>query len=134
MTASTRPALKERGGCLTLYLVVAFVGSLLGILGAISANSAIATLTAQGVDVSQYQVYPSWYLPASIVPVLITIVGVFGVWTWKKWGVYAIIASFVISTILSILVGSFVMGIVGLLISAALLWYVIFRDKWPLFE
>ena len=52
---------------------------------------------------------------------------------WKKWGIYALAAAIVVSTIISILAGQMVSGIISLLIGGVLLWYVT-KDKMAWFS
>ncbi len=76
---------RERGGCLTLFLVLYAIGSVITVITAFSLSGANAALAAQGLPT-----YPSWYGIGSIVITLIGLAGVYGAWTWKKWGVYLI--------------------------------------------
>src|SRR5450432_2378314 len=120
---------RERGGCLTIYLVLIIIGSVLGLISALTLGSATATLAAQGVA---YEL-PGWYAPAWIVSIILALVGAFGTWTWKKWGLYVMAGSLVFDALISLLTGQVVGAIIGLVISLAIFWYVI-RNKMPMFE
>ena len=127
---STQTGTRERGGCLTIYLILIVIGSILGLASAFSLNATMQQLQAQGADVPSI---PSWYAPATILPVLLSLVGAYGTWTWKKWGVYALAGTIALNVIFSILAGQVVTGIAALVIGGGLLWFVL-RNKMSLFE
>jgi hypothetical protein len=129
-TPSSASAPRERGGCLTLYLLLVIIGSIFGVFSAFSLNASLQALAAQGVEVA---FLPSWYAPATVVPVILSLIGGYGAWNWKKWGLYALAAAIVVSTVISILAGQMVSGIISLLIGGVLLWYVT-KDKMAWFS
>lgn len=125
----TTSGTRERGGCLTLYLVLIVIGSILGLIAAFSLSSTANQLAAQGFAVN----VPSWYGPAWIVSIILSIAGAYGTWTWKKWGIYLLAANLVFSTAISVAAGQGLSAIVGLIIAGAILWYLV-RNKWAMFE
>jgi hypothetical protein len=120
---------RERGGCLTLYLIVIVIGSILGLIAAFSLSSTANQLAAQGFAVA----VPSWYGPAWIVSIILSLAGAYGTWNWKKWGVYLLIANLVFSAAISVAAGQALSAIIGLIIAGAILWYLL-RNKWAFFE
>jgi len=131
MNTTPSQPVRQRGGCLSLYLLVAIFGSVLGLLAVSGANALNAQLAAAGQAVVDI---PSWYVPAEVALIVLTLVAIYGIFTWKKWGVYLLIAQWVISLLVNIVGGQGLgTSIVSLLIQAALLAFVL-RDKWALFE
>jgi hypothetical protein len=126
----TGNASRERGGCLTVYLLLIVIGSVFSLVSAFSLNATLQQAAAQGIAVPTI---PSWYAPASILPVILSLVGAVGTWTWKKWGVYVLAASLVLSAVLAVLAGQIVTGLIALVIGGGLLWYVL-RNKMAMFE
>ncbi len=130
-TAPSGTPVRERGGCLSLYLILAIVGAVFGLLAVLGTGSVNAQLAAAGQPTIDL---PSWYIPAQVVLIVITLVAIYGIFTWKKWGVYVLGATWVLSLIASLAGGqSVVTSLVVLVIEAALLWFVL-RGKWALFE
>ncbi|MEP7287582.1 MAG: hypothetical protein ABI947_17630 [Chloroflexota bacterium] len=131
---NTSVSVRERGGCLTAYLVATIFFAILGLILLVTAGAALSAAVAagavSGADIPSVSPLP---IILSVVSVIVAIIGVVGAWTWKKWGIYLIGASFIISALGSIIGGSFVSAVVGLLIEAAILWYLL-KDKWALFE
>ena len=125
----TTAGTKERGGCLTLYLVVIILFSIFGLVSAFSLNSTAQQLAAQGVAVN----IPSWYAPAQILSVILVLVGAVGTWMWKKWGPYLLIANLVFGVVTALLAGQILAAVLAIVISGGILWYVL-KDKWALFE
>lgn len=130
----TPTTVRERGGCLTWYLVASIVFSILGLVLLLLAGAAIGAVAAtgalSGADVPSIPVFAIIVL---IVGVIVAIAGFFGAWTWKKWGIYLIGASFVISALGTLLGGNASQAVVGVVIELAILWYVV-KDRWTLFE
>ena len=120
---------RERGGCLSILLVLYVLGAIFNLYTAISIGATNATLVAAGLTP-----FPSWYPIALIISAVLAVVGVYGLWMWKKWGAYAIIADFAVGIIAALLAGtSLAYGLGALVVGGGLLWYVL-RDKWALLE
>jgi hypothetical protein len=84
---------RKRHGCLTTWLIIMVILNLLGILlvaGIFAAYDA-----------------PGWLLAVSIGSGLLSLLFIIGVFMWKKWGAYGIIAIYIISIILDIVSGSY---------------------------
>jgi hypothetical protein len=130
MNTSPNAPVRERGGCLTAYLVVAVLGAVASLVLLLGAGSLNASLAAQGVDTT----LPGWVIPAQIVLVIIAVAGVYGIWTWKKWGVYLLVAEWVLSTLIGVASGSGASsGAASLVLGGAVLYYLL-KDKWAQFE
>jgi hypothetical protein len=127
-TQGTPVSAPERGGCLTIFLVLVIIGEALGIIGMLLGGAAMQQQYATlGISM------PSWYTPVSIVAGILALVGAVGMWMWKRWGIYAMAASFVLTLIGLIGIGSLVPGIVGTAIAGAILWFVT-KDKMQYFQ
>ncbi len=134
MNRGTPVPVRERGGCLTWYLVASIVFSIIGLLLLLLAGAAIGAVEATGAlagtDVPRLSAFP---IIISIVAIVVSVVGFFGAWTWKKWGIYLIGASFVISALGGLIGGKLSSAAISLVIEFAVLWYVL-REKWAFFE
>lgn len=106
----------ERGGCLTIWLVIMMI---------LNAMTAL-TYFLGGVP---------WIGSGMAILLgllcLVNVASAVGVWQWKRWGVYAFVATAVLATIANILLGISlyiaVVGLVGPVILGALVY-----DKWAL--
>jgi hypothetical protein len=96
---------RERGGCLTLWLVVATIGNGLGLLGAIG-------LIAQSGQ--------SWISLLSASLGIASFGCVVAIWMWKKWGIYGYGVAMVLSIVVSLVTGLYyaVAGVIGLTVFA----------------
>jgi hypothetical protein len=119
---SKQPAKKERGGFLTILLVLIFLHSLL------------ATAMAYSTLQEQYR-STSWVLPALALASLAGIVAAVGMWFWKKWGIYLYVAISITAAVVHILLTGSTMVVFYDLIPVAILGYVItLQSKNNLFE
>jgi len=130
---STGSPVRERGGCLTVYLLASVVFGILAIILLLTAGALVTAANVSGVATGTSASLPVFPLIVDVVGVVVAIAGVYGAWTWKKWGIYAIGASFAISAVGNILNGNFGGAVLGVVIEAAILWYLV-KDKWALFE
>jgi hypothetical protein len=85
MSTSTR----QRGGCLSLFLLVLVVFALYNLISSFGLQQAYQDLAAQGLSVEV--IVPSWLVPAQIVISVLTLACIYGIFTWKKWGVYGLV-------------------------------------------
>ena len=134
-TAPSSTPMRERGGCLSLYLILAFLGSVFGLVALLLASGSLAAanaaLVAQG---AAPVVLPGWYIPGEIVVIVVTLAAIYGIYTWKKWGVYLLVGTWVLNILFGVGSGTGLGSSLGVLvIEAVLLWYVL-RNKWQLFE
>lgn len=115
---------RERGGCLTAWLVlVLIVNPLTGIY-----------YLLQGQELArQLPNFPGWAIPALVVVAFANFAFAVGIWTWKRWGIYGLIGSAVVATIINVLSGLAIPGIVSAAISIGILLFLV-RDKWDNFE
>lgn len=109
----------ERGGCLTVWLIINLVVAPLGFVSYLFA----------GAQLRQSLPYlAGWAIPFMAVLCLVDFVSVLAIWKWQKWGVYgwaavAIVASVINFIGLGVCVGplTFVGGFIGAVIFAMLI-------------
>lgn len=65
---------------------------------------------------------------------VLTLVAIYGIYTWKKWGVYLLVGTWVLSLLLSVGGGTGLGSSLGALVIEALLLAFVLRNKWALFE
>lgn len=115
---------RNRGGCLTLWLILAFLFGSLGTIGYLF-------LTDTMYDT--YPDAPSGIFIAFGILTLIQVVCVVGIWMWKRWGLYGWFVVAFIGLILNFILGEIVSGLVGFVIGSGILLFLI-RDKMQEFE
>lgn len=109
---------KSRGGCLTAWLVLGFLGGVASIIGYATGSSNEALAQAYGN-------WPSWANPAYIVFALINLASIYGIWTWKKWGLNLYYAMLIVNIVLVMAVGGpWIFGIIGAAIGAGLMYWL----------
>ena len=69
---------KRRGGCLTAFLVLDIVASIV---------SVIFSPFLVGASRTQFPDLPGWLATASIFLTVLSLISCLGIWNWKKWGV-----------------------------------------------
>lgn len=120
--------MRERSGCLTVWLLAASAASVYNILGFAQVLNFVSEYPELSEDISGA-------LIAALAILLVTsIAGVVGMWRWKRWGVYLVGLTGIGITVLE-----FAMG-VGTLIDVIqpaiqigiLVWLV--RSCWEYFE
>jgi len=117
--SSSKP---ERGGCLTWWLGLSLVFSILAILLFLGLGS---ELSRRGF--------------ASLVVIGVVAIGVnllflYGIYEWKRWGVYGFAAASIISLVISIIGRTATTrDFVSPFIQIGLLWYLV-KDKWDYFD
>jgi hypothetical protein len=108
---------KERGGCLTAWLVLI-------ILQSIVYTGLILYLRQQ-----QHASSPAWVWISLFLLSIVDIVAMIGVWNWKKWGLQL----YSVSTAIGIAVGLMLTGsqliVFHDIVPLAILGYLI-KDKW----
>ncbi len=85
---------KKRSRGLTIILVVLTSIYILGVL-----YSLLSFLTLQGYDSDIWQRNS---LPFYTIVFLTAAVGIFGIWEWKKWGVYGLAGAWVLTGVLDL--------------------------------
>jgi hypothetical protein len=85
---------KKRSRGLTIILVVLTSIYILGVL-----YSLLSFLTLQGYDSDIWQRNS---LPFYTIVFLMAAVGIFGIWEWKKWGVYGLAGAWVLTGVLDL--------------------------------
>lgn len=119
------PDVKERGGCLSLYLGI----------GIIAGPIALFLFLSLASDPRVRFVVPSYYLPAQILVILTTLICTVAAWNWKLWGLRGLYVTMVLSNMLSIVsgVGDVGRNLLQLFIQPLIL-YLLTRNKIEDFE
>lgn len=112
----------ERGGCLSWWLGVSFVVSILALFVILGSS---AQLTRHGFG---YLIF------FGVAAVGINLACLYGIYQWKRWGVYGFAAASILSLIVS-LSGSTgtIRDLFTPLIQIGLLWFLV-HDKWDYFK
>jgi hypothetical protein len=121
---ATMTTQRERGGCLTVWLVLVLIANPL---------TAIYYLVSGQELLRQLPGFPGWALPVLAVAAAANFVFAIGMWMWKKWGIYGFIASAAVALVINIIAGLVVPGIISAIISIGILLFLV-RDKWDEFE
>ncbi len=88
------PVEKERGGCLSIYLVV-------GLGAAVVALFLFLGLASD----SRARFLPPSYLIVTLAVTVAYIVFTYQTWNWKRWGLYGLYATMIISNVYDLVVG-----------------------------
>jgi hypothetical protein len=114
------PALKQRHGCLTAYLVFMII-----------ANSATALIYLVGAEDIRRKIpnIPEWSFPVLIAGTILNLVFAIALLRWKKWGFWGFVATAVVLFFVNLSLG-FALGpaLVGLL-GVAILYGVLHIGK-----
>lgn len=119
---------KERGGCLTAFLIVFIVLYSLGILGSLL-SAAMGSSSNEALN-KMFGSVPTWSYATSVILDIVNIVGLVFILKWKKIGAYLFIGSAVVSFVISIItsasiVSTIVGGLIGYAIIFGIFYYVI---------
>ena len=116
-------AKRQRGGCLTTWLVVVSI-------------SQLSTTYTLFQSIANHTLHlPHWYQYALIIEVIISIIGTIGIWLWKKWGVLCYLSVIFLNIVVALFAGNIIgLPIIAIasLIGLAIL-YIVLRDKWQYF-
>ncbi len=116
---------KHRGGCLTAWLILGFIGSLVTFFTYLTGGGAVRTA---------YPNLPSLMLWVYALISLGSLAAVYGIWTWKKWGVSVTVGLSILGIILNGIFGLQLIGtIIGTAIGLGILYWLI-KPVWPNFE
>lgn len=125
VTPAGVPTGKVRGGCLTAWLILGFIGGIFVFLMYAFGGNTIQTANPN---------LPDWMLRFYTVVSLVSLAGVYGTWTWKKWGIYTTVGLSILGIIINMLLGLQVVAtIIGTLIGFAILYWLI-KPVWHYFE
>ena len=113
----------ERGGCLTIWLVLMILAF---------AASAFTYLLNSAALGPAFPNAPSWAFMVLGIAGIVGVVSAIGLWMWKRWGFYGYIAVAVVALVINAILGQLVAGIVGAAIGLGILWFLI-KDKWAAF-
>ena len=118
---------KERGGCLTVWLVVVTAFNLFfGLISSLQLLSYVG-------DPRVTRVIPAVVIYGLIGLEIALIAGLFGIWNWKRWGVYTVAGALAISAVFSLISGDALRGLVFPIIQFAIFFYLI-NPKWDYFD
>ena len=116
---------KERGGCLTLWLVVALIGTGLASLMYIFGSS------------SMEETYPdtdTWLFTALGIASVFQFISAAGIWMWKRWGVYGYAVIIVLGLGLNLAIGTNIAVAFGSTVIGGAILYALIKDKWDYFD
>lgn len=83
-----QPRKPERGFLLSVMLVLVTLGSLAGVAGSILIYSAIGRVAARQIDPTRGVAHAKRVIGFMLVAGLVEAACSFGMWTWKRWGVF----------------------------------------------
>lgn len=119
---------RERGGCLTAWIVVSALASVY----AIFLFFQILQLVSEN-PILQERI-PGFYLLALGGLIVVSIVGLWGIWNWKKWGVYLLVFTSLASAALEFMMGiATSTDIIQPVIQIGLLAWLV-SSRWEYFE
>ncbi len=112
----------ERGGCLSWWLGLSLVVSVLALIFFLGVGQ---QLSQRGFG---------YLIVFGIVAVVVNLACLYGIYQWKRWGVYGFAVGSIVSLIVSIL-GSTATArdFAAPFIQIGLLWYLV-KDKWDYFD
>ena len=113
---------KKRGWLLTIYLIIIIIASAISAYTYIFNSESLTGI----INISSQTL-----LAFQILTILNIIFGV-AIFSWKKWGVYGLGLSFIVSSILSISIYGIIGAIIGLVISLGILLLII-KSRWKYF-
>lgn len=117
-------AVRERGGCLTVFLgFIAVVNVLLLVLTWMTVSSAPAYADTGLLNM---------LLMLQVVMTGAALLCVWGLWNWKRWGYYGLMALYVISMIINVLSGA--AATIGGSIAGMAILYFLMKDKMDYLE
>jgi hypothetical protein len=113
---------QERGGCLTIWLVLLIiVNPLLGLY-----------YLGNGSQLSSLLHLPSWTMPVLVIFAVINTVCAVGIWMWKKWGAFGFIGSGIIVFFVNLATLGLNASSIGGVVGIALMWYLL-QNRWQMF-
>jgi hypothetical protein len=116
---------KSRSGCLTAWLVIMFIGVIPALL--------IMFITPQETMQKCCNI-PGWYKYFMLVTSTVYMLSIAGIWMWKRWGFYGVIAIFFINYSTAFLIGiNLTRGAIRDLIGPIIL-YILLRPVWKHLE
>lgn len=123
---------RERGGCLTAFIIVFIVLYSLGIIftlcGAAMSNSSF--VQSNEALKASFASVPTWSDATTAILYIVNIVGLILILKWKKIGAYLFIGSAVVSFIISLvistsIVSSIIYGLIGYVILFGIFYFVV---------
>ena len=119
-TPDQPPPLKQRHGCLAVYLVFMII-----------ANSATALIYLVGSEGIRQNIpnMPDWAFPVLIIGSIFNLVCAIALFRWKKWGFWGFVCSAAIVFFVNLSIGINPVGAVGGLLGVAILYGVLHIGK-----
>lgn len=119
---------RERGGCLTAWLIV----SALAAVFAVFVYFQLLSLISENLIVQQR--ISGAYIFALGALIVASIVGLWGIWNWKKWGVYLMVFTSLASAALEFMLGiATATDIIQPFLQIGLLAWLV-SSRWDYFE
>ena len=119
MTSFPQP--RERGGCLTTWLLVSGVLAVIALLAILSLGAQTGNLGNGGII-------------TGITIMLAYLIFIYGTWNWKRWGVFGLAVSTVLSNGFQILNGIRPeTNLLQMVVQLAILYFLV-HSRWEQFE
>ena len=109
-----------RGGCLTSYLVLGFVGAGLSSLTYLVASSTIS---------QRLPTIPQWVVPFYELWSIADMVFLLAIWNWRKWGVYGHVGLVLVGNVVNALTLGVLYSIAAIPVNLAILVFLL-RPVW----
>ncbi len=123
MNSSAEPV-RQRAGCLSYWLAILMLLNVVGIISYLAGGNSVFYLPPD---------YPAWAIYLLIVATVVNAVTAYGVWTWKRWGLYGFVASFLVAMVAHVIIG--VNPIAGLFtILGLFMLYALLRGQFQQFD
>lgn len=115
---------KERGGCMTIWLIaVLILNPLVGIYYLTSGSQLFSQLNL-----------PSWLVPVFVFFAVVNTVCGIGILQWKKWGAFGFVGSSIIAFFVNLIYFRLnFAAIIGGLIGLAVTYYLL-QNRWEMFD
>lgn len=112
----------DRGGCLNLWLGASALFSVLAIFLFLGAGG---ELTRRGFG---------FLFIFGLIAIIFNLVCIYGIYNWKRWGVYGWVAGSLLSFVINVIAGTATTTTcVSPLVQMGILWYLV-NDKWDVFD
>lgn len=87
---------RERAGCLSYWLAILVLLNVVGIVSYLTGGNSVFYLPPNP---------PTWAIGLLIGATVVSAVCAYGVWMWKRWGLYGFVASFIVAMIAHVIIG-----------------------------
>ena len=105
---------KNRGGCLTAWLILGMIGSIYSIFLYSSGRALFKSAL------------PAWGMAILLVLSLLILASLYGIWLWKKWGLYGYFGLIILGLIINVMLGlNLLSAIFGAVLSGGIMYILI---------